>query len=111
MLCDAQVDNTEELYQHILQHHGGRDGDGSMLMPDMKCVSCNKVANMASHVSDPLAKPDPGDVMICLYCGHVMVFDNDLRPRQPTDKEMYDIAGDPEIVAMQNARARIKFDD
>jgi hypothetical protein len=52
------------------------------------------------------AVPSDGDVTVCFDCGHIMVF-ADGRLRNPTDTEMHDIAGDPRIIKLQQARARI----
>jgi hypothetical protein len=52
------------------------------------------------------AKPEDGDVSICLKCGHFMIFENS-QPRNPTDAEMCDIAGDPRNITVQKVRGKI----
>jgi len=41
-----------------------------------------------------------------MYCGHIMVFADDLTYREPTADEMVEIASDPSIIAIQKARAK-----
>jgi hypothetical protein len=52
------------------------------------------------------ATPSDGDLTVCFDCGHIMVFAGG-RLRNPTDAEMYDIAGDPRIVKLQRVRGRV----
>jgi hypothetical protein len=49
--------------------------------------------------------PDPGDVTVCIYCGHIMAYDDDLGLRELTPVEQLNIAGDERILAIQRARA------
>ena len=55
--------------------------------------------------------PEPGDITICIHCGHLMAFADDMTVRPLTDNEMYDIAGDPRLIAFQKARASISAAD
>jgi hypothetical protein len=54
------------------------------------------------------AKPRPGDVTICIECGHIMAFDGDLGMRPLTDAEMIAVAGDRNIIMAQRAIAETK---
>lgn len=53
--------------------------------------------------------PYPGAIAICI-CGHIMSYDENLKFRQLTDQEIIDVAGDPEIIKIQNALAQVKRD-
>lgn len=53
------------------------------------------------------ASPAPGDITICLCCGHLMAFADDLSPRALTDAEMVAIAGDRRVLAVQHARGKV----
>jgi hypothetical protein len=77
--------------------------DGPMF-PGRTCISCGKLNDQAT---DPLeeVQPKPGDVSICFYCGHIAVFTLDLTLREPNLEEARDIAGNPEILSYQRARA------
>jgi hypothetical protein len=74
------------------------------LFPGRACVSCGKLND---HATDPLdeVQPKPGDISICLYCGHISVFALDLTLREPNLEEARAIAGDPDILAYQRARS------
>jgi len=67
-----------------------------------KCLACSKVLDAAS--SNYNEGPREGDYTICINCGHVMVFDANLKLRPPNDAEILDIAADPEILRYQKAR-------
>lgn len=69
-----------------------------------RCPNCGKRLDAATCFTDPAAKPAPGDLTICFYCGHLMAFADDLRVRQLTDPEMVEVAGDPRILALQRVR-------
>ena len=73
--------------------------------PPAACLDCGYAVDAAAGMTTD-NRPDPGDISICLMCGHIMAFADDLTFRPLTDAEMIDIAGDPKIVAMQRARAR-----
>jgi hypothetical protein len=75
-------------------------------MPESKCPECGTELNMASSVGTK-SKPEPGDMTVCLICGHYMAFDKDLSLRDLTDDEILDVAHDPRIVAIQNARKKV----
>lgn len=69
------------------------------------CLSCGAPCDAATQFDKPGAvKPKPGDVTICLYCGHIMAFADDLGLRELTGAEMQDVAGDPRILRLQKAR-------
>lgn len=70
------------------------------------CLACKHRLDAAQDVyGDQL--PSSGDITICLYCGHVMAFADDLSLRELTDEEVREIAGDPRIIAAQRARAGV----
>jgi hypothetical protein len=71
--------------------------------PLATCPSCGHQLDAATSMTGHDAiKPD--DITICLYCGHVMAFGNDLEFRPLTDAEMKLVAGDKRILAIQRAR-------
>jgi hypothetical protein len=81
-----------------------RLGD-SHVMSEMRCTNCGKALDRAAGIDND-AQPEPGDASICIECGHLMVWDENLELRDPTDKEIYELAGDPRIIAAQRARGR-----
>ena len=79
-------------------------------MPDNDCISCGKKMTGATGV-DWDDRPSPGDFAVCLYCGHLAAYADDLRLRPLTDDELHEIAGDERIIAMQKAREGVNFND
>lgn len=82
----------------------------SFKMPRCNCLDCGYPMDAASN---PFTghKPSPGDVSICLECGHIMVFKKNLTIRNPRGKEFHAIAGDERIIAIQKARVAIQDSD
>ena len=71
-----------------------------------KCLACGTVIDCASGVTTE-SKPKPGDITICLYCGHLMAFDNELMVRTLTDAEMLEVAGNKDILEIQRVRGEV----
>jgi Na+-translocating ferredoxin:NAD+ oxidoreductase RNF subunit RnfB len=73
--------------------------------PASPCTACGYICDMASCVTDDDARiPAPGDISVCLKCGHMMGFTKDLKLRDLNDEEMLRAAGDPVIVKLQELR-------
>lgn len=72
-----------------------------------RCLNCGHEIDAAMPVHDG-AKPSPGDVTICIECGHIMAFDHDLTMRALTDAEMVEVAGARDIVMAQRALAELR---
>jgi hypothetical protein len=76
-------------------------------MPKNHCLNCGKLIDGASGV-DTKAKPRPGYITVCIYCGHLMAFAKDLSMRALTEEEMHEVAGDERILAVQWAAAQVR---
>jgi hypothetical protein len=76
----------------------------SVDIPPSPCLGCGKVTDMAKNAFEGSRFPGAGDFTVCIYCGHIMVFNDDLTVRDPTGKEMIEMAGDQRIIAIQKAR-------
>jgi len=61
------------------------------------CPNCKKALDAAQHLSGD-DRPSDGDLTVCLYCGHLMVFGPNLSLRELTSDEMRDAAGNPEVL-------------
>lgn len=77
----------------------------STRVPVSRCLGCGVEMDA---VTDPLtnAKPKVGDITICLRCGHIMAFGLGLLLRPLTDSEMLMVAGDKDLLRIQEARGR-----
>ena len=60
---------------------------------DTACPECHELFTHASGQSNP----QPGDVTICLYCGAVLTFDDQVVPVRPAADELAELLADPEI--------------
>jgi hypothetical protein len=72
-------------------------------IPKSACLSCGEPLEGATCVGHDSA-PAVGDVTICIYCGHLMAFDTDLKLRELSDEQVREMAGDGRILAVQRAR-------
>jgi hypothetical protein len=81
-------------------------------VPETSCANCGKRLDRASGVVDKHARnfkrPQAGDLSLCIGCGHVSVFDENLRLREPTDAEIVRWAADDRLVKASYALASIK---
>lgn len=73
----------------------------------IKCLHCHEVLDGATGVETDRRRPVSGNASICMYCGHVAIFAEDMSLREPNDEEMHDLAGDPVILAIQHARGKV----
>lgn len=72
-----------------------------------QCVSCGYVTDSATEPYAPGLSPSSGDISICLRCGHIAAFDDDLSLRELTAEEAHEVAGDKDILAIQAARGKV----
>jgi hypothetical protein len=72
-------------------------------IPGQTCSKCGYKSNAATYFGD--RKPKPGNVSMCLNCGHVTIFDENLRFREPTLEEKVALARHQRLLDMQFARA------
>jgi len=49
--------------------------------------------------------PNPGDSVICIMCGHLQAFDENLQLRSLTPAEEIEMAGNPAMLIIQRSRA------
>lgn len=56
--------------------------DGRTLVP----TTCKVCGYEFDAASDPFGqqRPCPGDITLCMKCGEIYVFDDDMRPIEPT---------------------------
>jgi len=78
-------------------------------VPPSACTNCGELLDMATGVTEDLNDdPMPGVrecFTICIRCGHIMTFAEDLTLRDLTDEEALAVAGDKRMLAIQRARA------
>ena len=64
------------------------------------CTNCHAKLNATSSSSEE-DSPNPGDITICLYCGHIMAYSDDMKLRDLTDEEVIEVAGHPDLIKNQ----------
>ena len=77
------------------------------LQVEVKCIECGEVNTSSTTVIGPDRAPTPGNLAICFYCGHISAVADDYNLRPLTDEEMYEIAGDPQLIAAQDLRVQM----
>jgi hypothetical protein len=77
-------------------------------MKDSLCLNCGALLNrVASLEEDSDHNPSPGDISVCLNCGHILIFTEDLGVRELTEEEVIAVAGRKEIVKFNRIRENI----
>lgn len=74
-------------------------------LPERECLQCGKKLDAASCLADDTAVPRPGDISMCIRCGHLMTFADDLSYRELTEEELLEVPLD-EVSQLQRARKR-----
>lgn len=76
-----------------------RDPDTHKLA-SLACLNCGTNLDAATGVGHHNA-PKPGSITICIRCGHIMAFSDQMTFRELNDDEIKDVAGLPQILAAQ----------
>jgi hypothetical protein len=77
----------------------------SVRIVENACLNCGKVLDGATAIDqEGEIRPTPGSITVCMYCGHLMAFDEQLHFRALTDEEIINIAGDERLIAINRAR-------
>ena len=72
-------------------------------LPPSPCLHCGALTDTAFSVGGDNA-PSPGAITLCIECGHIMAFADDLTLRNLTSEEIHAVAGDPRLLAVQHVR-------
>jgi hypothetical protein len=95
----------DEKTQHSVVRRGVVTGNATITRtPVNACLDCGRKINAGAPTPDApdASTPNPGDLAICLHCAHVMVYAQNLTVRAPTDAELVEIAGNPNMVRAVN---------
>ena len=77
-------------------------------MPESSCPNCGEIMNAAQAVDAEGNEPGAGDASICMSCGHLSIFTDELMLRNPTSEELEKWAGDERLVDVMTALHRAK---
>lgn len=75
-----------------------------------RCPECQQILNRASNAGESTDQPQTGDVSICIKCGALLRFRDNMRVTKCNAEDMKELASaDPEIIFhMLKAQALIK---
>lgn len=68
--------------------------------PPSTCPSCMATLDARTGID---ARPKPGDASICIECKTLLIFDENLRLRRPTEEEIIQVRKVPEYRFMLDA--------
>lgn len=71
-------------------YFGTMDRFKTSRVPGNVCPACKHPMDAATSTDRP-AKPKPDDVSVCFECGQVLLFNEDLTSRIPSQKEMIEL--------------------
>ena len=71
----------------------------NLRVPISECDACGARNDGASCVSGGDNRPLEGDVSVCIYCGHISVYGEDLRLRAPSVAQLEKIRHDARVMA------------
>lgn len=67
----------------------------------LDCLNCGQPLTGLGMVGEDAPPPGEGDVLVCLYCSHLMEWRQGLLA-ELDDQAIRDIAGDPDIIQAVN---------
>jgi RNase P subunit RPR2 len=77
-----------------------------------KCSNCGLLLDAASAVKEGVmshdVKPKPGDITVCIRCGHIMAFNRQLKLVELSLEQALAVAGDKDILRIQRARRKLE---
>lgn len=62
-----------------------------------RCPKCDYKLDDHTCATGGEEMPSPGDIGICLNCKTILIFDENLDQREPTEKEIEEFKADPEF--------------
>lgn len=71
--------------------------DGKPRLPEAKCPECGSVHDTATPLEGESRRPKPGSISLCIHCGLVSLFGEDLSRRPLTPDEVVEMARDREL--------------
>jgi hypothetical protein len=75
-------------------------------VPGHRCLNCGEYFGLATEAGDDSGKgPSIGDISVCLYCGHLAIFE-DYGLRELTPSEMDEVADEERVSAAQSTHGR-----
>lgn len=67
-------------------------------IPECNCLQCGHKMNASGSADGAPHLPEPGDLVLCIRCGAVMMHADDMTVRGMTDEEMDELVADKETM-------------
>jgi hypothetical protein len=74
-------------------------------IPEQRCKRCQFKIDASTYAQQGDRIPEAGNVSICVACGYLQIFNDDLTLRDPTEQEREQLERNPNVIAAQLARA------
>jgi hypothetical protein len=71
--------------------------DTTTRLPVTMCWHCDRPLDAASDIEDPPQQPHEGAISLCMYCGAVARFGEDLRLEPPDEALLEELQDNPEF--------------
>jgi hypothetical protein len=117
----ASMSEHVQVMSDVLSRHHGDELVGELrlveqpetpLGPFLTCPGCGETHDMHTAITSPNSRPKPGDVMVCISCAAILLFDvvedNLATARIPTDDELESLSRVPEVQALVEAITRLR---
>lgn len=63
-------------------------------LPPAPCPACHEVQNAATCIDDDVARPKPNDFSVCINCGEVLLFNDDMTVRRAELNDLMNVPAD-----------------
>ena len=77
--------------------------------PQNHCPKCGYRTDAASVARGQHHRPNAGDISVCMNCGAITIFNDDLTLREPTGKELLEASLNPDVIQAQIVRDGMNF--
>jgi hypothetical protein len=78
-----------------------------------RCIRCDELLDAATQVTaegDGPARPERGDVSVCVHCNHVAVFTRGGKLREPRPDELRAFMADERVIKTRDALSLLHVD-
>jgi hypothetical protein len=63
-----------------------------------QACKCGRILN--AHAGNAI--PEAGDISVCYYCGRIMIYNEDLSLREPTEVELSELQDNERLLSLKN---------
>ena len=77
-----------------------------------RCIECGYALEQHTIAEPRQGKhPMPGSLSVCFGCGHITIFDSELKLREPTPEELILVELDPFVCKVQQEIRKFRMDN